>query len=507
MKLTQPTVNSLGLPPGKADMIFFDDDVPGLGLRLRSGGKRSWIFQYGIGTKQRRMTLGTAPALTLAAARKTASELHARVRLGEDPAAAKREGVRRATETIEAVLRLYLPEKRQALAPASYISLERHLLRYAKPLHGAGVTLTTRRDIGDLLAAIAASIGATSANRTRASLSAFFSWCMARGLTEQNPVIGTHVIPEKSRSRVLSIAELAAIWNACGGDAYGTIVRLLILTGQRREEIGGLRQGEICDGNIVLPDTRTKNRRAHIIPLSAAAQSTLARRPARDGDFVFGGHKPFTSWSFGKTLRRCQARRRRRQARSLAIARYPPQCRHRHGRGRHRAAYRRSRAQPCQRPQGRHRRRLQPRQLRQGKARGACHVGGPPACGCRGAPRQDRAAASLTLGGTTGAPWRNGSEATTSAGPRPESRGAKCVRTCAEVECCAAPGGRRTGPGRCVKLCAHASVRRRITRPRAVARGAAGRIDEGGARTIGATLPGRSLWLADRRLVDGFRSW
>jgi hypothetical protein len=58
MKLTQPVVNGLALPPGKTDAIFFDDDVPGLGLRLRAGGKRSWIFQYQIGTKQRRMTLG-----------------------------------------------------------------------------------------------------------------------------------------------------------------------------------------------------------------------------------------------------------------------------------------------------------------------------------------------------------------------------------------------------------------------------------------------------------------
>jgi hypothetical protein len=99
MRLTQPTINNLALPPGKSDVIYFDDDVPGLGLRLRGGGKR-WIFQYGIGSKQRRMTLGTAPALTLAAARKTAAELHARVRLGEDPAACKREGQRRASATI-----------------------------------------------------------------------------------------------------------------------------------------------------------------------------------------------------------------------------------------------------------------------------------------------------------------------------------------------------------------------------------------------------------------------
>jgi integrase len=300
MKLTQPTVNTLSLPPGKLDAIYFDDDVPGLGLRLRYGGKRSWIFQYGIGTKQRRMTLGTAPALTLAMVRKTAAELHARVRLGEDPAAAKREGMRHAAETVEAMLRLYLPERKQTLARTSYTSLERHLLRYAKSLHGTGVALVNRRDIGGLLATIAESSGATSANRVRASLSAFFGWCMARGLTEQNPVIGTHVLPEKSRSRVLSLAELAAVWNACSEDAYGAIVRLLILTGQRREEIGGLRHSEICDGNIVLPGTRTKNRRAHVVPLSAAAQAILAKMPVGDDDFVYGNSKPFTSWGYGK---------------------------------------------------------------------------------------------------------------------------------------------------------------------------------------------------------------
>ena len=86
MKLTQAAISGLALPEGKADVIFFDDDMPGLGLRLRKGiagaaGKRSWVYQYQLGSKQRRMTLGIAPALTLAAARKTAGDLHARVRL------------------------------------------------------------------------------------------------------------------------------------------------------------------------------------------------------------------------------------------------------------------------------------------------------------------------------------------------------------------------------------------------------------------------------------------
>jgi integrase len=322
MKLTQPIANRLALPPGKSDAIFFDDDMPGLGLRLRSGGKRSWIFQYGIGSKQRRMSLGTAPALSLAAARRTATELHAKVRLGEDPAASKRDGQRRAADTVEAVLRLYLPEKRQALAADSYRGLERHLLTYAKPLHGLGVALVSRRDIGNLLAQVAASSGNPSANFTRASLSAFFGWCMARGLVEQNPVIGTHIAKMEPRTRVLPLAELAEVWRACGDDAYGAIVRLLMLTGQRREEIGGLRFDEFVelaerrvqipvekctvqenkagDGIIALPASRAKNRRAHIVPLSAPAQAILAAQP-HWSEFVFG-LKPFTSWSRGKSL-------------------------------------------------------------------------------------------------------------------------------------------------------------------------------------------------------------
>jgi integrase len=300
MKLTQPTVNSLVLPAGKSDAIYFDDDVPGLGLRLRSGGKRSWIFQYAIGAKQRRMTLGTAPALTLAVARKTATTLLSRVRLGEDPAASKREGQRRAADTVEAILRLYLPAKKEALAPRSYIEAERYLLRYAKPLHGLGAALVSRRDIGSLLATITASSGGPTANKARASLSAFFAWCTGRGLIEQNPVVGTHVAPEQPRERVLSTTELTAIWRACDDDAYGAIVKLLILTGQRREEIGGLRQDEVGDEAIALPPCRTKNRRPHRIPLAAPAQAILAGWAALTGDFIFKSGRPFTSWSMSK---------------------------------------------------------------------------------------------------------------------------------------------------------------------------------------------------------------
>jgi integrase len=118
-------------------------------------------------------------------------------------------------------------------------------------------------------------------------------------LTEQNPVIGTNVAPEAPRSRVLPIGELAAVWRASGDDAYGRIVKLLMLSGCRAGEIGGLRFDEIRDGMIVLTANRVKNKRAHLLPLAVPAQAVLAGWTKRYGDFVFA-HGGFRSWSYGK---------------------------------------------------------------------------------------------------------------------------------------------------------------------------------------------------------------
>jgi integrase len=124
-------------------------------------------------------------------------------------------------------------------------------------------------------------------------------WAMGQGLVDSNPVIGTNLAPEQSRSRMLSLTELAAVWRACDGaeGAYGRIVRLLILTGHRRQEIGSLRWDEIRNNAIVLPPERTKNKRTHAVPLSTAAMA-LVGPPT--GDLYFFGARPYTSWSQGK---------------------------------------------------------------------------------------------------------------------------------------------------------------------------------------------------------------
>ena len=82
MKLTTKEVATLTLPPGKSDALYFDDDVPGLALRVRAGGKRSWVFQYRVGNKQRRLSLEAASALSLTDVRRRAGVLHLRPSLG-----------------------------------------------------------------------------------------------------------------------------------------------------------------------------------------------------------------------------------------------------------------------------------------------------------------------------------------------------------------------------------------------------------------------------------------
>jgi integrase len=125
---------------------------------------------------------------------------------------------------------------------------------------------------------------------------------MQEGLIENNPVLKTAKYPEAARERVLNDAELRAIWRATGsGSSYDAIVRLLMLTGCRATEIGGLRWDEIFGNTIALPSTRTKNHRPHIIALAPAAQAILEARP-RKGEFVFGQRAgcAFSNWSKSK---------------------------------------------------------------------------------------------------------------------------------------------------------------------------------------------------------------
>jgi len=301
MKLTAREIDRYQPPEGKSDHIEWDDDFSGFGLRYRNG-KRVWLYQYAFGSGKKRvsgrMTLGEYPALPPAKARSIAEDHYADVRRGGNPAAEKKQRRQEAHHTFGRLVSGYLEAKQSELRDNSYVEIKRYLDDYAKPLHGLPATAIDRKAIADLLDIIARR-GPVTANRARTSLSALFSWAMQKGLHDANPVIGTETRKEKSRDRVLTDGELAIVWNALSDSDYSDIIRLLILTGQRADEIAGLRWSEIdFDGDMIsLPGERTKNGRPHEIPMSAAVRHILWARPQSDArDFVFGRGVGFHGW-------------------------------------------------------------------------------------------------------------------------------------------------------------------------------------------------------------------
>ena len=337
MKLTAKAIRGAELSAGKTDQLFWDDEIPGFGLRLRAGGSRNWVFQYGIGDKQRRLSLGAATMESFTTVkegdgkivklgiREQVAQLHAKVKLGQDPAGDKTEGRKRASDTFETIAKKFLAAKKKGMRPGSYDQIRRHIETYAQPLTGLQVAKIARRDIANLISTVKENSGAVTSNRVRSTLSDFFGWAMSEGIDgiESNPVIGTNKSEEISRDRVLRDHELRAIWKHAGDDHYGSILKLLMLTGQRADEIASLRDSEITETTVPdrrvsdtiklpkfeikaidLPASRTKNKRPHIVPLSDASAAVLAKQPARanaDGslrEFVFGiGQQGFSGWS------------------------------------------------------------------------------------------------------------------------------------------------------------------------------------------------------------------
>jgi integrase len=151
-------------------------------------------------------------------------------------------------------------------------------------------------------------------------LSAFYAWAISQGLADHNPVVGTtRVGVERDRERVLSPAEIRDVWRSAGDEDHAQILKLLLLTGQRRGEVAGMRWDEInLDGAVwSLLAERTKNGRPHDVPLSAQATDLLKGIPVQDGrTLLFGkGSEPFSGWSRAKSRLDGRIARQRAQMR------------------------------------------------------------------------------------------------------------------------------------------------------------------------------------------------
>ncbi len=289
MDLSSIDLTKLPLPPGKNDHIEWDDALPGFGVRLRPT-KRVFVVQYRVGRQQRRESLGDVRKISLAAAHKIAKKRFAQVELGIDPAADRVQADAQAAAaklTLAVVTTRYLDAKRDKLRSSTYKAAERYLNQHWKPLHNRPIDAIRRADVAARLQELTKAHGRTSAARARGNLSAMFGWAMREGLCKSNPVIATNDPSEgiQSRERVLGDDEIRIIWRACRDDDFGRIVRLLLLTGCRRDEIGGLRRSEINfdNGALTIPGPRTKSGRTLELMLPAIAIEILQSVLPRDG--------------------------------------------------------------------------------------------------------------------------------------------------------------------------------------------------------------------------------
>lgn len=304
MKLTQANVAKIVPAPGKYERREFDDDLIGFGVRAwgkpKKKIKRAWLIQWRrLNGKTQTLTLGRCDRMPVSVARELAKEKLAQAELAKrgravDPGKEHQAARQHASEGFETFVARFLQQKEKAVKPSSFDQIKTHLEKHWSNFHGRSVHQISRRDVATRLGEIADERGDYAANRAGGTLGNFFGWLMQQGIVEANPVIGTGRNVEKARDRVLTDRELAAIWNACQADDFGNITRLLILTGQRREEVAGMQRAELDlpARKWTLPGERTKNGRPNEIALSDLAlilvKQAIGREGREDRAAIFG---------------------------------------------------------------------------------------------------------------------------------------------------------------------------------------------------------------------------
>jgi integrase len=305
--LTQLKVDRMRPDPTKRIEVP-DHLLPQLRLVVQPSGARSWAVRTRIHGKPVKITLGDARVIDLAGARDMAREHLRAIVAGHDPRQAKR---RAKANTLGGVAELWLKDTAGEIRPKTRIERERHLRRDWAPLHERPIAEITKAEIAGRLLELKQEHGAIAANRSRTTLFGLYEWALDH-FVEVNMVASTKrpLKREPRRDRVLSLDELRAIWAATGGgSAHDAIIRLAMLTGQRKGEIGGMRWSELLDKgpSWSLPAERTKNGLPHVVPLSRQAVKIIRAQPRR-GEYVFGqrGDAPFSGWS--RCKRRLDAR-------------------------------------------------------------------------------------------------------------------------------------------------------------------------------------------------------
>jgi len=293
-KITKRIVDSA--TPKETNTFIWDQDVRGFGLKITPAGSKSYVLQYRMGGREattKRFTIGKHGSPWMPdGARREAERLLTLVRQGIDPADAERERRRKAvtlafSDYADRFVDLYLKEH----WTDSWSEGRRIIDRNIKPVFGSRpLTGITRADVAQLLDSYADR--PAMKKNTHSVLRKLFKWAANRGDIATSPIAemqGPKAVP--SRKRVLTHEEIVCAWLAAGelGYPWGPVIRLLIATLQRREEVAGLMWGELHLPSAMweLPPARAKNGEGHRVPLASLAMEEIQGLPRKAKGFLF----------------------------------------------------------------------------------------------------------------------------------------------------------------------------------------------------------------------------
>jgi len=307
------------LKPKDTRQEIADGGLPGLYLIVQPSGAMSWAIRYRFEGKPRKHTIGSYPAYGLADARQEASKALRAVSEGGDPAgekvvrkAAKKEAGTLVDDVLDDFVKRHVEKKNK---PNTIRENKRIIDREIRPKWGKREIASIKRADVRKLIDDTAERAPILANRLLALLRKFFGWCAERDIIEASPLQKKiqAPAPEKTRERVLTDDEIRLLWKACDkkGWPFGPFVKLLLLTGQRRNEVANAERQEFhLAGNDQLwtiPPPRTKNGKEHYVPLPAAALSIIAAIPEIRSEgkkkylLTTTGKTPISGFSKGKT--------------------------------------------------------------------------------------------------------------------------------------------------------------------------------------------------------------
>ena len=313
-RLTATGVDKLR-PLASGQIEYFDELLPSFGLRISHAGTKAWFVTLRVNRKLARITLGRYPAIDLTAARKLARDAIALAAEGIDPRHAEEEKRLKNKRDLENTFGKLAEEFTvKHVGPNLKPTTQRE---YRRILFGndtekwrrRSVSSIRKRDIIDLMDAIDERGARSASALSLAYLRKFFNWCVEREIIDASPIDRVRLERKLlSRERVLSDDEIKIVWNAFDteGGLFGSFFKLLLLTGQRRNEVAGMRWDELRDMDThdaiwEIPSERTKNRRTHLVPLTESMRAIITGQD-HIGPYVFTstGETPISGFSKSK---------------------------------------------------------------------------------------------------------------------------------------------------------------------------------------------------------------